>query len=106
MAVSPSAAEPEDRPEADSDRARLRQLGEALQDVHDVRDMLIELGVERLQACRLVGEDFAWRVGCGSFRQALEQAAATALPIMIFVGSPGVVQIHTDRKSTRLNSSH
>src|SRR3546814_17215296 len=62
--------------------------------------MLIGLGVGRLQACRLVGEDFAWRVGNGSFRQALEQAAGTALPIMIFVGSPGMVQIHTGPVTT------
>src|SRR3546814_191500 len=90
----PAAAAPADRADGDIDSAVLRQRWQALQDVHDFRDMLIELGTGRLQAFRLVGEDFAYRVGCGSFRQALEQAAAAALPIMIFVGSPGVVQIH------------
>ena len=93
--VVAAAPAPADRPDEAIEREALRQRWQALQDVHDFRDMLIELGVGRLQAFRLVGEDHAWRVGCGSFRQALEQAAATALPIMIFVGSPGVVQIHT-----------
>src|SRR3546814_19199458 len=53
IAVKPSAAAPEDRPDADIDGATLRQRWQALQDVHDFRDMLIELGVGRLQACRL-----------------------------------------------------
>ena len=100
LKVAPRAAAPADRPDEDIDRTALRERWQALQDVHDFRDMLIELGVGRLQAFRLIGADFAWRVDCGSFRQALEQAAAAALPIMIFVGSPGVVQIHTGPVAT------
>jgi putative hemin transport protein len=95
IAVAARVPAPADRADEAIDHAALRQRWQALQDVHDFRGMLIDLGVGRLQAFRLVGEDFAWRVGNGSFRQALERAAATALPIMIFVGSPGVVQIHT-----------
>ncbi|GAB4227365.1 MAG: hemin-degrading factor [Kiloniellaceae bacterium] len=93
--VAGRAAAPADRADDLIDRSALSERWRALQDVHDFRDMLIELGVGRLQAFRLVGEDFAYRVEPGSFRQALEQAAASALPIMVFVGSPGVVQIHT-----------
>lgn len=93
--VAPASSSPADRPDELIDRTVLRERWQALQDVHDFRDMLIELGAGRLQAFRLVGEDFAYRVAPGSFRQALEQAAAAAMPIMIFVGSPGVVQIHT-----------
>jgi putative hemin transport protein len=95
-----AAPKPADRPDDAIDRAALRARWQALQDVHDFREMLIDLGVGRLQAFRLVGGDFAQRVAPGSFRQALEQAAATALPIMIFVGSPGVVQIHTGPVTT------
>lgn len=95
LKVAPLAAAPADRPDELIDPAMLRERWRALQDVHDFRDMLSDVGVGRLQAFRLVGEDFAYRVGLGSFRQALEQAAETALPIMIFVGSPGVVQIHS-----------
>ncbi len=91
-AKAPPAGE---RPDDAIDRAALRDRWQALQDVHDFRAMLIDLGVGRLQAFRLVGDDLACRVDCGSFRQALEQAAASGLSIMIFVGSPGVVQIHT-----------
>jgi putative hemin transport protein len=98
--TAPTAPKPADRPDAAIDRAALRERWQALQDVHDFRDMLIELGAGRLQAFRLVGEDFAYRLANGSFRQALEQAAASALPIMVFVGSPGVVQIHTGPVAT------
>ncbi len=93
--VVPAAAAPADRADDLIDRGALRERWQALQDVHDFRDMLIDLGVGRRQAFRLVGEDVAYRVEVEAFRQALEQAAAAALPIMIFVGSPGVVQIHT-----------
>ncbi|WP_193369041.1 hemin-degrading factor [Pelagibius marinus] len=93
--VAPAAPAPADRADHLIDRAALRERWEALQDVHDFREMLIDLGAGRLQAFRLAGGDKAYRVAPGSFRQALEQAAAAALPIMIFVGSPGVVQIHS-----------
>ena len=93
--VVPAAVPPADRADDLIDRGALRERWQALQDVHDFRDMLIDLGVGRRQAFRLVGGDVAYRVEVGAFRQALEQAAAAALPIMIFVGSPGVVQIHT-----------
>ncbi|MGD1879854.1 MAG: hemin-degrading factor [Kiloniellaceae bacterium] len=95
ISTVPAAPALSDRADDLIDRAALRERWQALQDVHDFRDMLIDLGAGRRQSFRLVGEDLAYRVAPGSFRQALEQAAASALPIMIFVGSPGVVQIHT-----------
>ena len=57
--------------------------------------MLDVLDIGRLQAFRLIGDDMAWRVAPSAFRVALERAAASALSILVFVGSPGVVQIHT-----------
>jgi putative hemin transport protein len=89
-----------DRPDAEIDAALLRDRWQALQDVHDFRDMLDTLGAGRVQALRLVGEDFAWRVDNKSFRRAVSGAAARGTPIMVFVGSPGVVQIHTGQVKT------
>jgi putative hemin transport protein len=93
--VAQVAPAPADRPDQEIDGAALESRWAALQDVHDFRDMLIDLEVGRLQAFRLVGEARAYRVAPGSFRRALELAQESELPIMIFVGSPGVVQIHT-----------
>ena len=89
-----AATEP-DRPDGDIDRTALRQRWLALQDVHDFHAMLGDLGVGRVQAMRLVGDDLAYQVDKASLRQALEQAAVSQLPVMVFVGSPGVIQIHT-----------
>ena len=57
--------------------------------------MLREVGTTRVQALRLAGDDSARRVANGSFRAALEMAAALGMPIMVFAGSPGVIQIHS-----------
>lgn len=57
--------------------------------------LLRKYKASRTQAMRLVGDDLAWRVTPDSFVSALEKAAQAGLSIMIFVGSPGVIQIHT-----------
>tara|TARA_R110000787_G_scaffold69621_5_gene154862 strand:- start:46 stop:1116 length:1071 start_codon:yes stop_codon:yes gene_type:complete len=93
--VSAAVAPAIDRPDDQIDLDRLRELWLALKDVHDFMFMLRKLKAGRLQAMRLVGADLAYRVTPASFRAALEGAAETGLPIMIFVGSPGVIQIHS-----------
>ena len=84
-----------DRPDREIDRAALRERWLALRDVHDFHNMLRAVGAGRVQAFRLVGEDFAYRVATDSFQAALAKAAASALPIMVFVGNSGAIQIHT-----------
>lgn len=89
----PKASPP--RPDTDIDAEGLRANWAALQDVHDFFAMLKDFGVAREQAFRLVGERFAYRVVPGAVEQMLREAAATALPIMVFVGNRGCIQIHT-----------
>ncbi len=86
---------PPPRPDADIDVAGLRANWAALQDVHDFFGMLKDFGVAREQAFRLVGDAFARRVAPGAVEAMLRQAAAQALPIMVFVGNRGCIQIHT-----------
>ena len=93
--ILPRAKPPTDRPDEEIDRVVLRDRWQALQDVHDFHAMLQELGAGRVQAFRLVGDDVAYRVDKDSFRTALENAAVSETPVMIFAGSPGVIQIHT-----------
>ncbi|MEX0922420.1 MAG: ChuX/HutX family heme-like substrate-binding protein [Rhodovibrionaceae bacterium] len=83
------------RPDAEIDRAALRARWETLNDVHDFHGMLQDLGVERQQAFRLVGEDFAWPLDNAALVQTLESARDRGIEIMVFVGSPGVIQIHS-----------
>lgn len=81
--------------DASVDVESLREHWRALRDPHDFFALLKKHKVTRPQALRLVGNEFATRVGDGSMRQVLENAAAGGEPLMVFVGSPGVVQIHT-----------
>ena len=93
--VHPKTKPPEDRSDAKIDRVLLRERWDALQNVHDFYPMLQDLGVGRLQAFRLAGDDVARRVTNASFRTMLESAAAAEMSIMIFAGNSGAIQIHT-----------
>ncbi|TVR82905.1 MAG: hemin-degrading factor [Rhodospirillales bacterium] len=95
MAVTPLPPVRRDRPDAHVDAEALRGKWRALTDTHDFFPMLKDLDVGRVQAFRLVGREFAEPVGDDAFAVALHRAAATAVPIMIFVGNPGVIQIHS-----------
>ena len=95
FAALPYPKAPPPRPDSDIDAEGLRANWAALQDVHDFFGMLKDFGVAREQAFRLVGEGFAYRVTPGGVEQMLRQAAAAALPIMVFVGNRGCIQIHT-----------
>ena len=93
--IFPRAKPPIDRPDEEIDAATLRDRWQALQDVHDFHAMLQEFDAGRVQAFRLVGDDFAYRIVKDSFRVALEKAAVSETPVMVFAGNPGVIQIHT-----------
>lgn len=77
------------------DVAALRERWRRLRDPHDFFAMLKKHKVTRTQALRLAGREFARPVPNSAVRTVLESAAASGLPIMVFVGSSGVVQIHT-----------
>ncbi|NWK78647.1 hemin-degrading factor [Aquitalea sp. LB_tupeE] len=67
----------------------------ALQDVHHFHALLKRYGLQRQQAFRLAPPGFAQRLHGTALTALLEGAAASALPIMAFVGNRGMVQIHT-----------
>ena len=80
---------------ADVDVSQLRQDWSALKDVHHFQAMLNKYGLQRIPAYRLVGAEYAQRLDIQAFEQALTLAADSELPVMIFAGSDGVIQIHT-----------
>lgn len=93
--VSPRFNPPEEWPEEHIDKEALRERWRMLKDPHDFHTMLQELRVSRVQALRFAGKDLACRVHRDSFQAALEQASIRQIPVMVFAGSPGVIQIHT-----------
>lgn len=66
-----------------------------LEDTHDFFPLLQDYGVSRTQALRFGEGRFTRRVPDDSLRRMLGAAAEQETPIMVFVGSPGCIQIHT-----------
>lgn len=73
----------------------LRESWGSLKDTHDFHPMLRRLEVARTQACRLVGGQYAERLSKEAHRDLFRRASERALPIMVFVGNAGCIQIHT-----------
>lgn len=91
---APAPSEPE-RADADIDVAGLRQAWGRLRDTHDFMGLLKTFGVTRTQALRLAEPRFAQAVQPEDCQGLLQAAAAQGVPIMVFVGNPGAIQIHT-----------
>ncbi|NTX05053.1 MULTISPECIES: hemin-degrading factor [unclassified Myxococcus] len=83
------------RPDGDIDVEGLVSGWRALQDTHDFFPLLRRFKVARTQALRLVGNELTTPVATSSLTWVLEKVAASGLPIMVFVGNPGAIQIHT-----------
>jgi putative hemin transport protein len=86
---------PQTRRDDEVNAESLREGWRAMRDPHDFFALLRRHGVTRTQALHVAGDEFAMRVDPQAIVTVLESAAASGLPVMVFVGSPGVVQIHT-----------
>ncbi len=61
---------------------------------HEFYGLLRRHRVTRLQALHVAGNEFARRTDNAAVERALEEVVGSGLPIMVFTGSPGMVQIH------------
>ncbi len=95
LGVKPLPALPADLPDEQIDQAGMHAHWSAMRDTHDFFGMLRDFRVGRHQAMRLIGSEYAMPVANDAVRIMLEQAAASGLSIMCFVGNPGCIQIHT-----------
>lgn len=77
------------------DAAALLTGWEKLQDTHEFIGLLNKNEAQPTQAFRLAEGRFTRRIGNGAVRQLLTGAAREKLPIMVFVGNHGTIQIHT-----------
>jgi putative hemin transport protein len=84
-----------ERQDADIDVRALHQAWASMRDTHEFFGLLRTHGVTRTQALRLAEARFVRPVDAASAQQVLSGAAATGTPIMVFVGNPGMIQIHT-----------
>lgn len=83
------------REERAIDVAAFQHAWRALTDTHQFFPLLRKFRLARTQALQLAPNDFAHRVGDVSARLLLQEAARHAMPIMCFVGNPGMIQIHS-----------
>ena len=95
LTVTPRPAPDAETPDAEIDADALLTAWAGLQDTHDFFPLLRQHGVTRTQALRLAEGRFTERADGLAVRRALEAAVETETPIMVFVGNPGGVQIHT-----------
>jgi putative hemin transport protein len=102
--AAPAAPPPPEAPappalprEEEVDARALRADWLALRDTHDFVRLLRAHRATRRQALRLAGEDLALRLAPAAGAAALRLAAERAVPVMVFVGNRGAIQIHTGR---------
>lgn len=88
------AAEP---PKGDSeiDATGLLDGWAAMKDTHDFFLLLKQFGAERQQSLRLAEGRFTRRITASAPRDLLLEAAVDGAPVMVFVGNPGCIQIHS-----------
>lgn len=77
------------------DVAALREGWAALKDTHHFFALLKKHKVQRTQALRLAGREWAEPLDTAELPRLLEAAGASQLPIMLFVGNAHCIQIHT-----------
>ena len=90
-APAPAPLRPDDQIDGDGFRAAYLKM----RDTHELFGILRTFGIGRLQALRLLGPELARPVEALALRRLLHEAAAAALPIMLFVGNQAAIQIYS-----------
>jgi putative hemin transport protein len=83
------------RADADVDVEAFRRSWAGMRDTHEFVPLLRAHGLTRGRAFRLAGPPWAERVAADAVETALGQAASDGVQVMIFVGNPGCIQIHS-----------
>jgi putative hemin transport protein len=84
-----------EKPDAAIDVLAFHQAWASMHDTHEFFGLLRSHGLTRTQALRLAEPRFVRQVDTASAHQVLAGAAACGTPVMVFVGNPGMIQIHT-----------
>lgn len=88
-------AAPEELPDAAIDIASFQQGWIDLKDTHDFFGLTRKFRLTRTQALRLAPEGYVQQMPNDISRKMLQAAAEQQVPIMVFVGNRGCIQIHT-----------
>ncbi len=77
-----------------SQAAALRTAWDAMTDTHQFIGLVKDQGMNRLGAYRVAGTPYAERLDPQAVTLTLERASEGGIPVMIFVGNMGCIQIH------------
>ncbi|MBX2922362.1 MAG: hypothetical protein KF746_09245 [Chitinophagaceae bacterium] len=86
---------PAEKPDSEIDVEAFRNEWKNMTDTHQFFGITRKFGISRVQALRLAPEGFVQEVSNDATEKLLEYSAEKQVPIMIFVGSRGCIQIHT-----------
>lgn len=95
LTIVPSDETAPEKPDSEIGVDAFREAWLQLEDTHQFHGLLRKFGVARVQALRLAPEGHAYQISYASLKEIFQQAAATDLEIMVFVGNRGCIQIHT-----------
>lgn len=84
-----------EKPDNEIDIASFRQHWQNMRDTHQFFGIMRNYGVTRTQALRLAPEGFVQQVPNDAVNRILSACASLKVPIMIFTGSRGCIQIHS-----------
>ncbi|OWQ93622.1 hemin-degrading factor [Roseateles aquatilis] len=87
--------DPAETPDERIDVATFRGEWASLRDTHEFFGLLKRHGLSRTQALRLAEPRFAQPLPLSSAQELLSRAAQEGVSIMVFVGNPGMIQIHS-----------
>lgn len=95
ITTEPRPAPAAEKPDAEIDVAGFRTAWSAMTDTHEFFPLLKKFKVARTQALRLADPQFARPVSTDAFAWTMHTVRDSGVPIMVFVGNPGMIQIHT-----------
>ena len=84
-------------PDAEIDVMQFREAWASMRDTHEFFSLLKRFGLTRTQGLRLASPAFVNTLPITSAQAVLARAAQQGVPIMVFVGNPGMIQIHGGR---------
>jgi len=95
LEIVPKPKRSAEKTDAEINVENFRKAWSELKDTHDFSVMMRKFEVSREQALRLADREMAFPVPVESYQSILRRAAEIKLPVMIFVGNGGIIQIHT-----------
>jgi len=84
-----------EKPDEEIDLAAFHIAWRTLQDTHEFFGLLRRFGLGRTQALRLAPQGYAHQINMPDFKAVVTACSERQVPVMVFVGNHGCIQIHT-----------